>query len=76
MISSTVEKFMASSFADLLERMIQEADVNITELRIHSERHAARAELGHATNDLLHAELLRRDMLKTVYDDLRQSSHS
>lgn len=76
MIASHGGEDHASSFADLLKRMIQETDVNITELRVYSERHAARAGLGHATNDLLHAEVLRRDMLQTVYDDLQQSGHS
>jgi hypothetical protein len=57
---------MASSLPDLLGRMIIQTEINIADLRMHAEQSAQRANLGQTLNELIQAELLRLDMLRTV----------
>lgn len=63
---------MASSFADLLRAMIQESQNNIRQLRQYTGQPFETHALGHTMNDVLHAEVLRLDMLQTAYSEITQ----
>jgi hypothetical protein len=59
-----------SSFFDLVSAMINDAQNNIRQLRQHADSPLESSTLRHAINDVLHAESLRLDMLRTVISEI------
>lgn len=58
---------MASApFLELIRAMIQDAGDNIRRLRQQADLSQGSDRLNHTMNDVLHAELLRLEMLKAI----------
>lgn len=60
----------SSSFFDLVRAMIHDAQNNIRQLRQQADLPQESGAMRHAINDLLHAESLRLDMLKTIISEV------
>jgi hypothetical protein len=61
---------MSNAFADLLGRMIIQTEINLVDLRIHAEQRKSGTDQRRAINEVIHAELLRLDMLKNARSDI------
>jgi hypothetical protein len=61
---------MASSLADVLDEMITESRGNIQRLNVFAEQPFFPRLLYPVVIEVLQAETLRLDMLRTVYEDL------
>lgn len=63
---------MADSLADTLDSMIEESRSNIRRLKGFAEQPFFPRALYPPVVDLMHAETLRLDMLRSVFEDLGQ----
>jgi len=64
---------MADSLSDALDAMIEESRTNIRRLKGFAEQPLFPRDLYPPVVDLMHAETLRLDMLRSVYEDLGQT---
>jgi hypothetical protein len=65
---------MARSIAEFVNAMTQQAQQDICQLRDFARVPNLTIKLHHVTNNLLHAELLRLDMLRSVIAELQDPS--
>jgi hypothetical protein len=65
---------MADSLTDALDAMIEEARVNIRRLKGFADQPLFPRALYPFVIDVLHTEILRLDMLRSVYEELGEVS--